>query len=529
MTRRLPILAAALAALALPAVATAGSYSVQSCRSAGGAPLPVRDDAGGWRPQYDAGTFAEDRCSGSDPQLIAYAGDNVPVRLDGRAQWRFAAPPGTYISAFRIAYYGYSRPYDGANQGIVGIVDSEHGSVVRHEGAGTVGPTVAAGSGRHAEWVGAYASCDGPADHPPCPRDARHAQVAVTRSVIELTDVTPPASGAPGGNAVAATDWTGVERLTAPVSDVGGGLARWSLAVDGAERLGGPVDPASPTCTDAGGGLFPTPRPCPASADLLLDLDAAALPAGTHDMTVRVLDVAGNARTVFSGRRTVVPPGAFAAPAAPGVPLPAAVPAATPGALRLTARWARSRSRTLAIAYGARPAIRGRLTHPDGAPVGGAAIGLFTRTLGRGRAVDAGGMRTRPDGAFTLVVRAGLPSSLLELRSRSGGARATLHLRVRAGLTLRARRRGRLVLLSGGLRGRPLPRAGKLVELQARTRAGRWLTFRTVRADARGRFRTRYRLRTRRPATFALRARSRASGDYPYATGSSGRVRVQLR
>ena len=104
-----------------------------------------------------------------------------------------------------------------------------------------------------------------------------------------------------------------------------------------------------------------------------------------------------------------------------------------------------------------------------------------------------------------------------------------LHLRVRAGLTLRAARHGRVVALSGALRGRPLPRAGKLVELQARTRGGRWLTFRTVRADARGRFRTRYRLRTRGAATFALRARSRASGDYPYATGASGRVRVQLR
>ena len=525
MTLRPTVLAATLAALALPAVASAGTYTVQSCRSALDAPLPVRDETGGWRPEYEAGTFAEDLCSGSDPRLSAYAGDNVPIRLGGRAQWRFTAPPSTYISAFRIAYSGYSRPYDGINQGIIGISDSEHGSVVRHEGAGSVSPAVAAATGRHDDWVTAYASCDAPADRPPCARDVRHAQVAVTRSVIELTDATPPASGPPSGDAVVAPAWSGIERLTASVSDAGGGLARWSLAVDGAERLGGPVDPSSPTCQDAGERLYPTPRPCPARSELLLDIDADRLPAGAHDVTVRVSDVGGNARTVFSGRRTMAGPGVVAAPA-----LAPAAPAALPAPpLRLTARWARTRARTLSVAYGARPAIRGRLTRPDGAPVRGAAIALFTRTQGRGRAVDAGGTRTRPDGSFTLVLRAGLPSSLLELRSRPGDARAALHLRVRAGLSLRAARRGRTVVLRGALRGRPLPRAGKLVELQARTRGGRWLTFRTVRADARGRFRTRYRLHTRRPATFVLRARSRAAGDYPYATGSSAGVRVQLR
>ena len=522
MTKRIAALALAVLAMGAPG-ASAGTYSVQSCRSADGAPLPVRDEAGGWRPEWQAGTFAEDLCAGDDPRLSASVGGNVPVDLGGRAQWRFTAPPGTYVSGFRIAYGGYARPYDDVNRGIVGISDSERGSVVRHEGAGAVGATVAAATGRHDDWVAAYANCDGPVGHPPCARDVLHARIAMTRSVIELTDTTPPASGAPGGSAVAAQDWTGVQRLTAPVSDVGGGLLRWALSVDGGERLGGPVDPGSPACADAGGRLFAAPRPCPASADLLVDVDAAALPAGTHDITLRVFDAAGNAHTVFSARRTVT---AALAPAPPA-PLPAsAAPAAAPRGVRLSARWARTRARTLGVAYGARPAIRGRLTRADGGPIGGAAIGLFTRTLGRGRAVDAGGTRTRPDGGFTLVLRAGLPSSLLELRSRSGDARARLHLRVRAGVTLRAARRGRIVALSGRLRGRPLPRAGKLVELQARARGGRWLTFRTVRADARGRFRTRYRLRTRRRASFVLRARSRAAGDYPYATGSSAAVRI---
>lgn len=71
MTIRLLIAVAASAVLALPAPAAAGTYSVQSCRSADGAPLPVRDEAGGWRPGSEPGTFAEDRCSGSDPRLIA--------------------------------------------------------------------------------------------------------------------------------------------------------------------------------------------------------------------------------------------------------------------------------------------------------------------------------------------------------------------------------------------------------------------------------------------------------------------------
>src|SRR5690242_3851046 len=110
MNARLLALAAALAALVLAAGAgraAAGTYTVQSCHSADGAPLPVSDAAGGWRPEYGAGSFAENRCDGG-AGLVATVGGNVPVDLGAQALWRFVPPAGTFVSGFRIAYAGYA-------------------------------------------------------------------------------------------------------------------------------------------------------------------------------------------------------------------------------------------------------------------------------------------------------------------------------------------------------------------------------------------------------------------------------------
>jgi len=109
----------------------------------------------------------------------------------------------------------------------------------------------------------------------------------------------------------------------------------------------------------------------------------------------------------------------------------------------------------------------------------------------------------------------------------------TLRLKVRAGIKLAVRphvaARGRAVRLSGRLVGRPLPREGKVVELQARSAGEKWITFRTIRASRRGRFATRYTFRRGGPALYRMRARVRAADDYPYATGASHPVRVRVR
>ena len=88
--------------------------------------------------------------------------------------------------------------------------------------------------------------------------------------------------------------------------------------------------------------------------------------------------------------------------------------------------------------------------------------------------------------------------------------------------------RGDSVRLSGRLVGRPLPKGGKVVELQARSAGEPWITFRTIRASRSGRFATRYTFRRGGPAVYQMRVRVRAADAYPYATGTSRVVRVRV-
>jgi hypothetical protein len=96
-------------------------------------------------------------------------------------------------------------------------------------------------------------------------------------------------------------------------------------------------------------------------------------------------------------------------------------------------------------------------------------------------------------------------------------------------VTPRVAAKGRTIRLSGRLLGTPLPRAGKVLELQARTRGGAWVTFSTVRTSRTGSFTSRYTFRRGGPVTYELRIRSRASGDYPYELGTSRGVSVRVR
>ena len=186
--------------------------------------------------------------------------------------------------------------------------------------------------------------------------------------------------------------------------------------------------------------------------------------------------------------------------------------------------------------------VRGKLVDGRGAPIGNARVELLSRNANPGSSfVDKGGARTRPDGTWTLVMPRDVSSRTLSFRYRShlGDAKpvaeVALTLRVRAAVALKvtpkvASSRGGL-RISGRLLGAPLPARGKVVELQARGKGGgRWITFRTVRSDARGRFSTRYQFRnTVGPVTYVFRARAREEAAYPFLTGSSRVVSVRVR
>jgi hypothetical protein len=109
-------------------------------------------------------------------------------------------------------------------------------------------------------------------------------------------------------------------------------------------------------------------------------------------------------------------------------------------------------------------------------------------------------------------------------------ARATIRTaaRVRLRAMPPAVRAGGAVRFSGRLLGGHLPPAGKLVEVQARVRAG-WRTFATVRSHRRGRVRHTHRFAPASAGrTFWIRLRVRRESAYPFETGSSRPVAVRV-
>ncbi len=83
---------------------------------------------------------------------------------------------------------------------------------------------------------------------------------------------------------------------------------------------------------------------------------------------------------------------------------------------------------------------------------------------------------------------------------------------------------------SGRLRtaGQPVPRGGKLVELQAFDR-GRWRTFASTRArGAKAAWKQSYRF-SGRTGRYPIRARIRRESTYPFELGYSKKVVVRVR
>jgi hypothetical protein len=532
-------IAAGAAGLAGPvASARAGTYTVLSCHDRAGAPAVLADAAGGWvaGSTGGAGLDSVDRCSDPADGFLATVSGIWPHPVGSAAWWRFVAPRGTLIEGADVLYAGYARPFDGQSQGIVYLRSPDGSLPAIDAGSGSLPARWVRLRGLHDAWLQAAAQCDGPVGNGDCRPGSVHATIEVLRSEVVLADSSPPSAGPASGSAVSAATWQGTETFAFAATDEGSGVQRAILEVDGAPVLTRTIDGWDGRCIDttAGARVFTRPQPCPAAADALVAVDADALPAGEHDVALRVADAAGNRRTVYAARKTIAGP---SAPASGPTPAEAPSAAAEGGDVRhavLVARWARTGRTTLTTRYGVRSVIRGRLIDAAGAGLPGARIELRSTIDGRrGTAVDKGGARTRADGRFTLIVPRGVSSRTLVLgyRGHAGTplAEARLRLRVRAGVVLalvpRSTPGRRAVALAGRLVGRPLPRARKLVELQARRPGRAWTAVRVVRAGLDGRFTARY--TAARGARREVRAVVREAADYPYATGASRPVRVR--
>jgi hypothetical protein len=394
---------------------------------------------------------------------------------------------------------------------------------------------------------------------------------------LTLRDETnPQISGAASGPLMTEAVVRGEQDLTVNATDTGSGLYRVQLLVDNAPAMSRTIDGNAGKCADvnvanADPYEFAHPVPCRLSAGGTYSFDTRQLPEGTHNLKILLEDAAGNSATL-SNRNVVVDnvpdpstggqgtDGSGSGGSGPGSTTTvintttstttggaAAVDRGTPNGInatddaRLTAFWASNRGSVLRSRYGVRHVIRGRLTDRNGKGIRNARVELAATPAAKGarESLDKGGARTRPDGSWTLILPVDVSSRLLRFRYRSHAndvtpaATRTLRLKVRAGLRLsvtpRVAGRGKTIRLAGRLLGRPVPRVGKVLELQARTPGTAWVTFSTVRTRRGGAFASRYTFRRGGPVTYELRVRSRASDDYPFDMGTSRAVRVRVR
>jgi hypothetical protein len=182
--------------------------------------------------------------------------------------------------------------------------------------------------------------------------------------------------------------------------------------------------------------------------------------------------------------------------------------------------------------------MSGHLRDGSGAAITNAQVDFGARVTKPGAKVqDLGGVRTDGNGAFSLKVATKLGSRQLRFayRPQIGGAiaaSAQVQLDVIAPLTLRVSpkrvRNKHAVTFSGKLNAGPIPRRGKVVNLQVVV-DGHWHTFATVRSSRSGKFKYRYRFtRTYGRANYRFRARSRYEAAYPFIAGTSKTLRVRV-
>lgn len=532
-----PLLAALLLLACVAPTASAGTYTIHSCRTPDGQ-FNVAD---GWLPSGDYAKAIT--CLEPFPQFpdARFIGINGGSESGGKGQtagfYSFAAPEGTTIvkyvmfrstqvstktqngSTWATGVYEADQALDpnrttdlcfgGAGCAGRGVIDRPLDGANRIEGPQTAGTT------RILSITAGCANAD-------CPGDAAQANFQLHRADITLDDPSAPAFTSPptGGLLASNRTVTGPETITVNARDTGSGVERAVLEVDGKALADRVVD------ENDGGCRRPFVRrvPCRLQAGTTLSADLAKLPDGPHSVRVLAVDAAGNATATAPATVTSRNPATACGPSAPGP--------------RVEASFSRGR-RTLRARPSASTRLTGRLRDAGGAPIAGAPIRLLVRDDRTGAATTArDGVATGADGRFAVTVGRGA-SRRLRLAYRAdteGTLRCSRLLRIAVpapvSISLSARRLqapGTLVIRGRLTRG-PVPRGGKLVDLQAFDR-GKWRTFETTRASERSRrFTARLRFgRAARAGSYRIRARVRREAGYPYALGYSKPKRLVLR
>jgi hypothetical protein len=559
--------------------ARAGAFHLYGCRIPDGQVAPTD----GWS-ESSSGIAAslQDTCAAGGA-LVAALGDGATHEVEtDHATWIFSAPAGMTITGAALrraadadggwatnATYQYWLAGPENKEIEADVIDQ----CVAEFGCPTgVGSTTTVGSpsnlitvlpenlGTH---LYANVSCGGSAKFV-CPsgkgdNNGYAAVVYLYASDLTVEQSTQPTVSSVEGELATASTLSGVADVSFHAEDSGSGVYEAVFAVDGSPAGATLIDENGGHCRDVGQTADSLPaflylQPCKPSLNVDLPFDTSTLTDGTHHLVVSVTNAAGNSTVALDRKLATLnhPSSSPLTGATTGVPGSALTPGyaatthpqpngsnASPAA-RLSLRWSSTAHTALVAPYGHTRTLRGRLTAPDGSPVGSATLQVLCTPAYQGASPRSlVSVRTASDGTFRVRVPSSTPSSRITLAysshvpQPSPDVTAALTLTVPASLSLRVTptvsHAGGTIAFTGALRGSPLPRGGKQLVLEARPPGAHWRQFRVLSTHAHGRYHATYRFRLPGPITYEFRASSPHEADFPYGAGTSRVVRVRER
>jgi hypothetical protein len=555
--------------------ARAGAFHLYGCRMPDGQEAPTD----GWSSTTSgASVHAENKCP-TGGALVAALDEGASHAVgNDTATWTLSVPSGETLGAATLWRAGDAEGTAAANATyefwLAGPTQAEaFSSCVYVSGCmNVVGepeePLAAANllavpSANLGEHLYVSASCGGlPTYKCPSGKGDSNGYAAVVylyASDLILEQSTQPTVSSVEGELAAASTLTGTADLALHAEDAGSGVYRAVFTVDGSPAGATLIDENGGHCRDVGQttdslAAFLYLKPCKASLNVDLPFDTSTLTDGTHHLVVSVTNAAGNStvaldRKIATLNHPVSSPLTEATTGVPGSALTTGYAATTQNqpngnnaspAARLSMRWASTAHTALVAPYGHTHTLRGRLTAPDGSPIGSATLQVRCTPAYQGASPHSlPSVHTAADGSFQMRVPSSTPSSRIALAysSRSGQASpdvtAALLLTVPASLSLRVTptvsHAGGTIVFTGALHGAPLPRGGKQLVLEARAPGAPWRQFRVLSTHAHGRYRADYRFRLPGPIVYEFRASSPHEADFPYGAGSSRVVRVRER
>lgn len=302
-----------------------------------------------------------------------------------------------------------------------------------------------------------------------------------------------------------------------------------ALVTDNLSGLAGGQIELSP----AGSGVWTSLPTTQEGSRLVARVDDAALPPGPYVLRATARDHASNQSSTESRLD--------------GRPMTVTLPLRTPTRVRAGVafqrqgqRGSRHRGRDVLkrrarIPFGHAITIAGLAKTSAGAPLADALVRVLARTAASAER-EVAVLRTDDRGRFAYVTRAAASTVVRLVYDGSGTtlpSQRAVTVLVPGSSTILARpkrvRNGQSVTFRGRVRSLPIPVGGKLVELQV-VLSSRWQTFRTVRTDASGAWRIRYRFR-RSCGTLLYRFRARlpAEAGYSFEPGHTRAATVRVR